>query len=144
MAVPSSDSWAMIGIDTNLLVRLVVNDGERQSLAVERFIQEHSSSEDPCYISNIVLIEMVWVLESAYGFDRNSVADVLDRLLEVEQFDFDSPDEVAAAVDDFRYRGVEFADCLLGRTNIFAGCEHTITFDRKAAKLPGFKLLPGA
>jgi predicted nucleic-acid-binding protein len=132
----------MIGIDTNLLVRLVVNDDERQSLAVERFIQEHSSSEDPCYISNIVLIEMVWVLESAYGFDRNSVADVLDRLLEVEQFDFDSPDEVAAAVDDFRYRGVEFADCLLGRTNIFAGCEHTITFDRKAAKLPGFKLLP--
>jgi len=125
-----------------LLVRLVVNDDERQSLAVERFIQEHSSSEDPCYISNIVLIEMVWVLESAYGFDRNSVADVLDRLLEVEQFDFDSPDEVAAAVDDFRYRGVEFADCLLGRTNIFAGCEHTITFDRKAAKLPGFKLLP--
>ena len=142
MAVPSSDSWAMIGIDTNLLVRLIVNDDERQSLAVERFIQEHSSSEDPCYISNIVLIEMVWVLESAYGFDRNSVADVLDRLLEVEQFDFDSPDEVAAAVDDFRYRGVEFADCLLGRTNIFAGCEHTITFDRKAAKLPGFKLLP--
>jgi len=142
VAVPSSDSWAMIGIDTNLLVRLVVNDDERQSLAVERFIQEHSSSEDPCYISNIVLIEMVWVLESAYGFDRNSVADVLDRLLEVEQFDFDSPDEVAAAVDDFRYRGVEFADCLLGRTNIFAGCEHTITFDRKAAKLPGFKLLP--
>ena len=142
MAVPSSDSWAMIGIDTNLLVRLVVNDDERQSLAVERFIQEHSSSEDPCYISNIVLIEMVWVLESAYGFDRNSVADVLDRLLEVEQFDFDSPDEVAAAVDDFRYRGIEFADCLLGRTNIFAGCEHTITFDRKAAKLPGFKLLP--
>ena len=132
----------MIGIDTNLLVRLIVNDDERQSLAVERFIQEHSSSEDPCYISNIVLIEMVWVLESAYGFDRNSVADVLDRLLEVEQFDFDSPDEVAAAVDDFRYRGVEFADCLLGRTNIFAGCEHTITFDRKAAKLPGFKLLP--
>ena len=125
-----------------MLVRLVVNDDERQSLAVERFIQEHSSSEDPCYISNIVLIEMVWVLESAYGFDRNSVADVLDRLLEVEQFDFDSPDEVAAAVDDFRYRGVEFADCLLGRTNIFAGCEHTITFDRKAAKLPGFKLLP--
>jgi predicted nucleic-acid-binding protein len=134
----------MIGIDTNLLVRLIVNDDERQSLAVERFIRQHSSTEDPCYISSIVLVETVWVLESAYGFDRNSVADALDRLLEVEQFDFDSPDEVAAAVDDFRYRGVEFADCLLGRTNLFAGCEHTITFDRKAAKLLGFKLLPGA
>ena len=134
----------MIGIDTNLLVRLIVNDDERQSLAVERFIQQHSSSEDPCYISNIVLVETVWVLQTAYGFDRTSVADVLAHLLEVEQFDFDSPDDVAAAVDDFRHRGVEFADSLLGRMNIFAGCEHTITFDRNAAKLPGFKLLPVA
>jgi predicted nucleic-acid-binding protein len=134
----------MIGIDTNLLVRLIVNEDEQQSLAVERFIQEHSSSEDPCYISNIVLIETAWVLETVYGFDRTSVADTLDHLLEVEQFDFDSPDDVAAAVDDFRRRGVEFADCLLGSTNLFAGCEHTITFDRKAAKLPGFKLLPRA
>jgi predicted nucleic-acid-binding protein len=132
----------MIGIDTNLLVRLIVNDDERQSLAVERFIQQHSSSEDPCYISNIVLVETVWVLQTAYGFARTSVAGALAHLLEVEQFDFDSPDDVAAAVDDFRHRGVDFADCLLGRMNIFAGCEHTITFDRKAAKLPGFKLLP--
>jgi len=134
----------MIGIDTNLLVRLIVNEDEQQSLAVERFIQEHSSSEDPCYISNIVLIETVWVLETVYGFDRTSVADTLDRLLEVEQFDFDSPEDVAAAVDDFRHRGVEFADSLLGRMNLFAGCEQTITFDRNAAKLPGFKLLPVA
>jgi len=133
----------MIGIDTNLLVRLVVNDNERQSLAVERFIQQHSSADAPCYISNIVLVETVWVLETAYGYDRAKVADALVVLLEVEQFDFDSPKEVAAAVQDFRRGGADFADCLLGRMNLFTGCEHTVTFDRKAAKLPGFKLLAG-
>ena len=131
----------MIGIDTNLLLRLVVNDDERQSLAVERFIQQRSSADTPCYISNIVLVETVWVLETAYGFDRAMVADTLTMLFEVEQFDFESPEDVSAAVEAFRQSRVEFADCLLGRMNLFAGCEYTITFDRKAAKLPGFKLL---
>jgi predicted nucleic-acid-binding protein len=134
----------MIGIDTNLLLRLVVNDDERQSLAVERFIQQRSSADAPCYISNIVLVETVWVLETAYGFDRAMVADTLTMLFEVEQFDFESPEDVAAAIEEFRQNRVEFADCLLGRMNLFAGCEYTITFDRKAAKLPGFKLLTGA
>ena len=131
----------MIGIDTNLLLRLIVNDDERQSLAVERFIQQLTSADAPCYISNIVLVETVWVLETAYGFDRAMVADTLIMLFEVEQFDFESPEDVAAAIEEFRQNRAEFADCLLGRMNLFAGCEYTITFDRKAAKLPGFKLL---
>ena len=134
----------MIGIDTNLLLRLVVNDDERQSLAVERFIQQRSSADAPCYISNIVLVETVWVLETAYGFDRAMVADTLTMLFEVEQFDFESPEDVSAAVEAFRQSRVEFADCLLGRMNLLAGCEYTVTFDRKAAKLPGFKLLTTA
>jgi predicted nucleic-acid-binding protein len=131
----------MIGIDTNLLLRLVVNDDERQSLAVERFIQQRSSADAPCYISNVVLVETVWVLETAYGFDRAMVADTLTMLFEVEQFGFESPEDVAAAIEEFRQNRAEFADCLLGGMNLFAGCEYTITFDRKAAKLPGFKLL---
>lgn len=143
VAMPRSDSCAMIGIDTNLIVRLIVNDDERQSRAVERFIQQHASADAPCYLSNIVLIETVWVLETAYGFDRAMVADALAVLLEVEQFDFDSPADVAEAVEEFRRSPVEFADCLLGRMNVFAGCDYTLTFDRKAAKLTGFKLLPG-
>jgi len=142
-AMPWSDSCAMIGIDTNLTVRLIVNDDERQSRAVERFIQQHASADAPCYVSNIVLIETVWVLETAYGYDRSKVADALSVLLEVEQFDFDSPADVAEAVDEFRRGPVEFADCLLGRMNVFTGCEYTVTFDRKAAKLKGFKLLTG-
>jgi len=131
----------MIGIDTNLIVRLIVNDDERQSRAVERFIQVHSSAESPCYVSNIVLIETVWVLETVYGYEHSKVADALAWILEVEQFEFDSPTHVEAAVGDYRTGAAEFADCLLGRMNVFAGCEHTVTFDRKAAKLAGFKLL---
>jgi predicted nucleic-acid-binding protein len=131
----------MIGIDTNVIVRLIVNDDERQSRAAERFIREHGGSGDPCYVSNVTLIETVWVLETVYGYDRSMVADALAGILEAEQLEFDSPIDVAAAVDDFRQGRTEFADCLIGRINLLAGCAHTVTFDRKAAKLKGFELL---
>jgi predicted nucleic-acid-binding protein len=131
----------MIAIDTNVIVRLMVNDDERQSRAAERFIREHGGSGDPCYVSHATLIETVWVLETVYGFDRGMVADALAGILEAEQLEFDSPIDIAAAVDDFRQGRAEFADCLIGRINLLAGCTHTVTFDRKAAKLAGFELL---
>lgn len=139
--MPRNGSSAMIGIDTNVLVRLIVNDDERQSQAVEDFIRESASSGKPCYVSSIVLVETVWVLETAYGFRRAQLADAMTYVLEVEQFEFDSPVDVSAALEEFRRGSVEFADCLLARTNASAGCEHTVTFDRKAAKLAGFRLL---
>ena len=134
-------SWAMIGIDTNILVRLVVNDDERQARAVERFILHQAMSRARCYVSNMALIETVWVLETVYGYDRAQVADAMEAILEVEQLEFDSPIDAKAAVDDFRRGPTEFVDCLIGRMNLFVGCEYTVTFDRKAAKLPGFQLL---
>jgi len=140
-AMPCNGSLAMIGIDTNVIVRLIVNDDERQSQAAEDFIRKHASSENRCYVSSIVLVETVWVLETAYGFRRAQLADAIALVLEVEQFQFDSPTDVAAALEQFRQGPVEFADCLLARTNIASGCDHTATFDRKAAKVAGFKLL---
>jgi predicted nucleic-acid-binding protein len=134
----------MIGIDTNVIVRLVVNDDERQSRAAEAFIAEHGGTGEPCYVSDLVLIETVWVLERHYGYDRAMVCDVLKGLLDAAQLEFSSPIDIAAAVEDFRHSRTEFADCLIGRANVLAGCSHTVTFDRKAAKLAGFKLLTKA
>jgi len=140
---PSRGSSAMIGIDTNVIVRLIVNDDERQSRAAERFIREHGGSGTPCYVPDVVLIETVWVLETVYAYDRSMVADALTGILEAEQLQFDSPVDAAAAVEDFRLGRAEFADCLIGRINLLAGCSHTVTFDRKAARLAGFELLKG-
>jgi predicted nucleic-acid-binding protein len=134
----------MIGIDTNVIVRLIVNDDERQSRAAECFIREHGGSGTPCYVSDVTLIETVWVLEAAYGYDRGMVAEALTAILEAEQLEFDSPVDAAAAVEDFRHGRADFADCLIGRTNLRAGCSHTVNFDRKAATLTGLKLLAGA
>lgn len=93
---------------------------EQRLRAVERLIRQRTRADAPCHISNMVLVETVWVLETAYGFDRAMVADTLTMLFEVEQFDFESPEDVATAIEEFRQNRAEFADCLLGRMNLFA------------------------
>jgi predicted nucleic-acid-binding protein len=57
------------------------------------------------------------------------------------QLDVESSNDVAAAIEDYRRGVADFADCLLVRVNAANGCTHTVTFDRKAAKLARFESL---
>jgi predicted nucleic-acid-binding protein len=133
----------MIGIDTNILVRLIVADDPKQAVAARNFILEHCSSEEPALVRHVVLVELAWTLARVYGLRRARIADAMDQILETTQLDVESSSDVVAAVKDYRAGTADFADCLIARTNLSAGCAHTVTFDRKAAKLPGFKLLAG-
>jgi predicted nucleic-acid-binding protein len=134
----------MIGIDANTLLRLIVADDPEQAVAARDFILENCSTEEPGFVSEIVLAEFVWTLARAYRFPRDAISDAIERILETTQLEVASPNDVMRAIEDYRGGTADFADCLLGHSNRAAGCEYTITFDRKAAKLPGFKLLPGA
>ena len=131
----------MIGIDTNLLLRLFVGDDTNQAVAARDFLRDNCSAEEPGYVCHIVLVELVWTLAKAYGFTRDRIAAAIEQLLETTQLDVESPNDVTAAIKDYRNGTADFADCLLVRVNSAAGCSHTVTFDRKAAKLKGFELL---
>lgn len=131
----------MIGIDTNLLLRLIVSDDPKQAVAARDFLRFNCSAEEPGYVCHIVLVEMVWTLAKAYGYPRDRIADAIEQLLETAQLDVESSNDVAVAAKDYRSGTADFADCLLARVNLAAGCTHTVTFDRKAAKLSGFQLL---
>jgi predicted nucleic-acid-binding protein len=131
----------MIGIDTNVLLRLLVREHDGQLKAAERFIDTHCSSDDPGYVSRIVIAEIAWVLKDVYDYDRSQIAGAIRGILNVSQFEIDSADEVHAAVADFEKFQAGFTDCLIARTNASAGCDYTVTFDRKAAKLDTFQLL---
>jgi predicted nucleic-acid-binding protein len=131
----------MIGIDTNVLLRLLVREHDGQLKAAERFVNAHCSSDDPGYVSRIVIAEIAWVLKDIYGYDRAQIAGAIRGILNVSQFEIDSADDVHAAVADFEKFPAGFTDCLIARFNASAGCEYTITFDRKAAKLDTFELL---
>ena len=131
----------MIGIDTNVLLRLLVRDDEAQARAAERFIATHCSPEDPGFVSVVVVVETAWALRRLYLYDRSQIATALKSLMTVAELEIESAAEVRSAVADFAASAAGLVDCLVARTNVTSGCDYTVTFDRKAAKLPGFELL---
>ena len=133
----------MIGIDTNVLLRLLVRDHEEQVRIVEHFVSTRFSKDDPGYVSRVVIAETAWVLKDVYGYGRMQIAAAIRAVMHVSELQMESADEIEEAIVVFEQSSAGFTDCLLARTNAAVGCDHTVTFDRKAAKLQGFKLLSG-
>jgi len=130
----------MIGIDTNVLVRYIVQDDPKQAATANHFLERSLSSAEPGWIAAIVLCELVWVLETAYGYARSPVATLLARLFEVDRFRVEAPSVAWRALEAYR-GGADFADALIALANQDAGCDHTVTFDRAATRLKSMRLL---
>lgn len=130
----------MKGIDTNVLVRYLIQDDPEQAARAARFIATECSVDDPCLVNRVVLCELVWVLESAYGYPRVRVAVVLERILRTAQLTVEDSRDAWAALLQYRH-GADFSDALIAICNLRLGCEHTVTFDRKASHRAGFVAL---
>lgn len=133
----------MIGLDTNVLVRYLTQDEAKQARLANRLIEETLSPDDPGFVSQVALVELVWVLESGYGCDRIEVASIVERLLRSKSLVIERGDVVWPALRVFAAGRAEFADCLIERTGNANECDATVTFDRMAAKSTGMRLLAG-
>jgi len=131
----------MRGLDTNVLVRFLVRDDRRQAEDASSYIKRATSDGDTCFINLIVLCELVWVLESAYGHGRREIADVLEKMLAVRQIEIETKDIVRQAVHDYRQGKGDIADYLIGRINQMKGCNTTATFDRSLKGAPFFDVI---
>jgi len=125
------------GVDTNVLLRYLVRDDPTQAARAARELERG----ERFLVGSIVLCELVWVLETGYGFSRRDVAATLERILATAQFEIEAKDLALGALDDFRRSTADFSDCLLGRRNRAAGAAETVTFDRGLKGLEGFRLL---
>jgi predicted nucleic-acid-binding protein len=128
------------GIDTNVLVRYLVQDEPLQGRKATAFITRECSADSPGLINRILLCEMVWVLERAYQYPRSQVAQALDRILRTSQFEMEDHEEAWNALHEYQAGG-DFADALTAAVNRRLGCEYTVTFDRRAGRNSGFSLL---
>ena len=131
----------MIGLDTNVLVRYLVQDDPGQSRKATQVIAKQCTRDDPGFINRIVLCELVWVLESAYGYSKDAIVPVLEKLLRTSQLKIEDTQAAWTAFRSYQKGKADFADCLLGTTNRFNGCHETVTFDHAASKLEDFRLL---
>jgi predicted nucleic-acid-binding protein len=125
----------MTAIDTNVLVRYLVNDDKKQSARAKRLFESAAKRNDHIFIGGIVLVETVCVLDSAYGFTRSELTDVALNLLASGLFRIDKKEEVEKAVDRFRRGKADFSDYLLAEISLTGARSRLHTFD-KSCKEP--------
>ncbi len=130
----------MIGLDTNVLVRFFAQDDAKQSALANRAIAT-LSKDAPGFIALVTLCELVWVLESAYGLKPPAVAGVLHRLLESDELVIENKTVAWAALGELTRAGVDFSDAIIAELGKQAGCRHTVTFDKRAARMAAFVVL---
>lgn len=131
----------MTGIDTNVLIRYLVSDDPRQAEAAAAAIGKCTGQGEALVICGIVLAEVVWVLEGVYRMSKSDIVSVLDKLFSTAEFIVENRDIARQALEDFRDGKPDFADCMIGRTNQYLGCEKTLTFDRDLRFLETFDVL---
>jgi predicted nucleic-acid-binding protein len=126
----------MRAVDTNLLVRLVMRDDEKQVAAAERFIARGA------WISHLVLAETSWVMRAAYGLEHAEIATVIGMLVNHESLTVQDADVVAAALDHYRLKpALGFSDCLVLEIARKAGHMPLGTFDKNLSRLEGVERL---
>ena len=130
----------MIGIDTNVLVRYLAQDDPVQSARATKFI-ERLSAHDPGFISVVTMVETAWVLDRAYGLTAGEVATAIERVHQADVLVVENEPEVFASMVMLKEARGSFADALIGGLGAAAGCSHTVSFDRKATRIPGFRTL---
>ncbi len=131
----------MTGLDTNVVVRYLVQDDAAQSAIATRLFEKSLSQDDPGFVSAIVLCEIAWVLAESYGASGERIAAAMEGLLAAKQIVVETPDVARKALRQWKESGADFADALIGAIAHVHGAEKTVTFDRAAARLPGFELL---
>ena len=130
----------MIGLDTNVLVRYIMQDDAKQAkLASE--LMEALTVDEPGFIPVVAIIELVWVLSSSFALVRNQVVQVLEVLLQTKEVQVENAEVVWRAVRLYRASAADFADCLIERSAAAAGCARTMSFDRGAVKNCAMTLL---
>ncbi len=131
----------MIGIDTNVLVRLLVQDDAEQSERAQRAVTRAEDAGEAIRIHDVVLAETLWTLARRYKSTRAQLAQTTRALLDAAAFDFERRAEVEHALALFEQSAADFSDCLIFARNAAAGCRATLTFDRDCRVLPAAQAL---
>jgi predicted nucleic-acid-binding protein len=131
----------MRSLDTNVLVRYLVNDDPKQAQTAERILDDCRDNREPVFLSILVLCELVWVLDRSYGQTKAQILAVLEKLLEMDLFRIEQESLVRQSLNHYRPGKGSFPDYLIGEISQRAGCRDTVSFDRALKGAPGFTVL---
>ena len=131
----------MTGLDTNVLVRYLTEDDLVQSKRAADLISTVTARGGRCFISPVVLCELAWVLRGLYDVSQADLVTTLDHILGTTQFVVGDKDVIRRALEAYRTGKADFADYVIGALHADAGCNRTVTFDRRLRSNASFQVL---
>lgn len=131
----------MPALDTNILVRHIVGDDHAQLAAVRRLIRRAIEDGQTLFVPVTVVLELEWVLRSSYGCGKDEVIRVVANLFSGVELCFESEQALEVALQLYREGAADFADCVHVALAAQAGEQPLWTFDRRAARIQGARLL---
>ena len=131
----------MRAIDTNVLVRFLVQDDEKQTQVSTRLLTDAEAEKQPLFVSNVVVLELMWVLQSVYEVPRDAILVSLSELLSMVALEFQDSLSIRDFVSSAQNNTYDLADLLISQVAKGKGCDTTLTFDKKASKAPHFTKL---
>lgn len=129
----------MIALDTNLLVRFLVNDDEGQGEKVMSLLSEAEKTGETFFVPLLVIQELIWVLDAAYGCSRAEIIDAIDKLTRMPVLHFEKLDTIHGTLNIAIDSNFELPDLLIAHSAYDSGCDFTYTFDKRASKFSLFK-----
>jgi predicted nucleic-acid-binding protein len=130
-------------LDTNVIVRYIVEDDPKQTRVAQRYIERHAEAGDALFLATSVILETEWVLRSVYEFTKDEVIGVFVRLLEAREMTFQDEASLERAVHRYREFDIDFADCLHLATAETFDQLPLASFKNKARNIDGFEAVRG-
>ncbi len=131
----------MIALDTNILVRLLIKDDKGQSKIVFNRFKKTENNNETLFISLLVVLELIWVLDSVYDCSREEVVNALEKLTMMPIIQFEKLEVIHELIKYGKNSLIDLSDLLICNSSIASGCKKVITFDKKASKYQLFELL---
>jgi predicted nucleic-acid-binding protein len=128
----------MIGIDTNVIVRYIVQDDPEQAKAATKLIEQVCSADNPGFLNHIVLCEIVWVLKRSYKQSKADICQIIEQIMKTDRIVVEDIQLVWRALEIFKASKADFSDCLLAQRNLQVGCDYTATLDKAASDSGGY------
>ena len=131
----------MKALDTNVLVRFLVRDDERQAETIYRIFKQAETDKEVFFVPLLVVLETVWVLESVYKIPRQEILDSINELILMPILKFETQPAILNFISSARETKMDLSDLLIAHSAKFSGCECVLTFDKRASNFGLFELL---
>ncbi|MHB8881173.1 MAG: PIN domain-containing protein [Thermodesulfovibrionales bacterium] len=128
-------------IDTNIIIRLAVNDDDKQREACIKLLERAKNKELMLYILPVAVFETVWILEKFYKLPKKKVRDFVEALLNTPEIICDMENVLKQAIAVYEEKNIKFADAVMGYWGLEKGISDIFTYDeRDFRRIEGLKV----